>query len=355
MLMRFTCCLLALFLLLGVSGCASHIGERIARAPNVDRPSGIFDEELDQAWERHAARHYLVDATRIATDTDGTELYVAVMPAGDYPNRVEVVRAGDSLSMQLESALPVGPPRRPARGTIVAIHGWQGEHRALLYHAMSLAAHDWDVVVFDQRGHGRSGGRHIGFGVREAADLVAVVEWAKSRAVYTPPLILFGASMGASTALLAAPDIEPDAVVAIAPFARIDRMLPTAVRRLSPLLLRPFLTPRRIDRALAHAERLAGIRLSQAAPIDAARTVHAPVLLVQSTSDKLVTPDHGRALHAELPRSTLHELEGYSHEALMIDRNAVLDKVIPWLDGLPALNAADSSSGKQGAATGTTE
>lgn len=324
---------LALVLLIvGLNGCAGYIGERMVRAPNLDRPAGIFDEEMDEAWESRMARHFLIEQGRIESPADGIELQVGVLPNGDYPNRMVIERDGGSMSMAFHTGLPMGPPRAPSRGSIIAIHGWQGEHRALFPHAMELARDGWDIVLYDQRGHGRSGGEIVTFGAREAKDLQAIIDWTRSRKQYTPPLVLFGVSMGASTALLAAADSQPDAVVAVAPFARLDTALPGALRHLAPFYIRPFLSESRMKRALAHARDRADLAPNDAAPISRARDVDAPVLLIHSEADRLVPLEHARQLIETLPDATLKLVDAPSHETLMLDRDAVLELAIPWLE-----------------------
>lgn len=329
---------LALIVAFSLAGCANYIGERIVRAPNHDQPYGLFSQQLEASWESKVAAHFFTEQTRIVSPVDGIELHAALLPAGHYPHRLTINHSGDGIAVEFNAAMPVGPPSAPARGTIVAIHGWQTEHRALLSHAMELAGEGWDVVLYDQRGHGRSTGEMVTFGVRERHDLRAVVDWTRSRDYYTPPLVLFGTSMGASTALLAAVESRPDAVIAVAPYARIRSTLRRALRRLAPSYVRLFLTRKRIDRALAHAQEISGVSLADAAPLDLAADIEAPVLLIYSEADAFVPPEHARQLYGALPDVTLERIEDRSHETLLIDRDAILDVAVPWLENLPQLN-----------------
>lgn len=326
------CALLTLLSLILLTGCARYVGERIVRAPNLDNPTGIFNEDMETAWQDRVADHFFVERTRLTAPGDEIDLHAVILPSGDYPNRLAVERDDGGLAVDFNAAMPIGPPRAPSRGTIIGIHGWQTEHRALLYHAMELAGEGWDVVLYDQRGHGRSGGKIVTFGAREAQDLQTVIEWTRKRGEFTPPLVLFGTSMGASTALLAAADSPVDAVVAVAPYARLNATLPRALRSLAPFYIRPFLSASRIEKALGHAQEISGVALSDVAPITRAEEVNVPVLLIHSEADQFVPVEHGHKLHEALPNATLTLLEELPHQALLIDREAVLDQALPWLE-----------------------
>lgn len=324
--------LVAMFALMALAGCAGHIGERIVRAPNLDHPGGMFDEDADAGWRSNAARHFFAEEAVIDSPVDGAGLYTAVMPAGNYPHSLTVQQGDEGRSIRFDAAAPMGPPTGPSRGTLIAVHGWQTEHRALMPHAMALANEGWDVVLYDQRGHGRSEGRYVTFGVHEARDLEAIIDWVRAREVYTPPLVLFGTSMGAATALLAAAESTPSAVVAVAPYARLEAALPQGLQELAPGYIQPFLSERRMHKAMAHASETSGVSFADAAPVDRADRIEVPVLLIYSEADQIVPAAHASELHEALGESSLERIDGLSHEGLLIDRDAVLDIAMPWLD-----------------------
>ncbi|MBK7184982.1 MAG: alpha/beta fold hydrolase [Ignavibacteria bacterium] len=61
----------------------------------------------------------------------------------------------------------------------------------------------FEVVMFDQRGHGRSSGSTCSYGYRESMDLLTIMRSLKPLPE-NRPVILWGNSMGAVTAILAA-------------------------------------------------------------------------------------------------------------------------------------------------------
>lgn len=87
-------------------------------------------------------------------------------------------------------------PRPEARGTALIVHGL-GEHGGRYGHlAQQLNAAGWNVVAYDHRGHGRSGGARGGIDRDDALleDLATLID--AVRAGHTGRLLLFGHSMG---------------------------------------------------------------------------------------------------------------------------------------------------------------
>ena len=87
-------------------------------------------------------------------------------------------------------------PRAEAPGTVLIVHGL-GEHGGRYRHvAAQLNAWGWNVVGYDHRGHGRSGGTRGRIGHDDALleDLAAVID--AVRAAHPGRLLLLGHSMG---------------------------------------------------------------------------------------------------------------------------------------------------------------
>ena len=72
----------------------------------------------------------------------------------------------------------------------------------------------YNVLIVDQRAHGKSGGKALTFGIKERFDVKEWVKWAQDRFGKTP-IALIGVSMGATSVLLASELQLPDTVKAI--------------------------------------------------------------------------------------------------------------------------------------------
>ncbi len=106
-------------------------------------------------------------------------------------------------------------PAEHPRGTILLAHGYRStvlsdfsliyEH----YHSLGL-----NLLLPDQRAHGKSEGRFITFGVKESQDFL---EWGRfhNEHLGTWPIIFSGLSMGASTVMYLADEPYPENTVGI--------------------------------------------------------------------------------------------------------------------------------------------
>ncbi|MBQ9314041.1 MAG: alpha/beta hydrolase [Clostridia bacterium] len=63
--------------------------------------------------------------------------------------------------------------------------------------------HDYNILLVDQRAHGKSEGRYITFGTKERYDVVTWCEYVSQNFSWVDEIILSGISMGATTVLLA--------------------------------------------------------------------------------------------------------------------------------------------------------
>lgn len=324
--------LTAIVLVLSLGGCASYIGNRIIAAPNQGSGGLQFDGEAGEFWNEHVEQHFFSERIVLESPHDRSVLVSHRLPAGDYPHRYEFEMLSPR-QFRLEFGIHWGGgPHQPALGTVIYVHGWQGDYRQHFFHALALADDGWNGVLTDLRGHGQSGGDQISFGVHEAIELKALIDEVVSDPDFTPPLILMGSSMGAAVALLAASeDDRVDGVVAIAPYADFMAVFPDGLQRMAPRATRRFLNPKRVERALVHARERSQADLAEAAPILRATTISAPVLLIHGETDRFVPSEQSQQLAEALPSAELILLEDLGHMALIMDRDSVLEATRPWL------------------------
>jgi pimeloyl-ACP methyl ester carboxylesterase len=94
----------------------------------------------------------------------------------------------------------VGAPE--AKGTVVLVHGLNRSRIEMVRRVPFVHGEGWNALVFDLRRHGASGGTATTFGAKEKEDVKAAAAFARGRAPL--PVVLWGVSLGAASAVLAA-------------------------------------------------------------------------------------------------------------------------------------------------------
>jgi pimeloyl-ACP methyl ester carboxylesterase len=109
------------------------------------------------------------------------------------------------------------------RGTVVLLHGYGLAQFSMAPWALRLAQEGWRCVLVDLRGHGKSTGKRIYFGVQEAHDLSRLLDELAHDGRLKEPVAAFGESYGAALALRWK-TVEPRVrtVMAITPYAGLS-------------------------------------------------------------------------------------------------------------------------------------
>lgn len=204
------------------------------------------------------------------------------------------------------------PERAPGHnGTIVFLHGYGDSRNQSLQAAPFLLAAAYDVLALDFRAHGDSEGSHTTVGLDEAADVRAAIGYLRSRGdVDLSRLALMGWSMGAATAINAAPEIpEIRAVVSDSAFATLTNVASNSITAFTGLPRFPY-----GPLSVLFAGWIVGRDVGDNRPVDAIGR-GPPVLLIQGGSDDIAHPDDdGRALAAAAPQgSALWVVPGAKH------------------------------------------
>jgi uncharacterized protein len=197
--------------------------------------------------------------------------------------------------------------------TLILLHGYPADKGDILP-ALAFLHGDFNLLLFDFRYLGQSDGSYSTAGAKEIADLLAAVQFLKSRAV--KEVGVWGFSMGGAVALMAiekAPEIK--AVIAESSYASLADMALELFR--IPLLKYP----------VAHlvglwAKLFLGIDLRDVSPAERVRNSSVPILLIHSSADAVIPFYHARSLQEALknnPRAEFWFHEGFAHGQLASD------------------------------------
>lgn len=228
-------------------------------------------------------------------------------------------------------------PRREPRGTVLSFHGYADRKASLLEAARAFHELGWAGLLVDFRGSGGSQGERTSIGFHEAEDVVAALSLARAEGLPAPH-VLFGVSMGAAAALRAvgALGARPQALVLQYPFATLSSAVAHRFRSLgAPEPLAPLL--------VFWGGLQQGFNGFRHAPVDYARGVTVPTLLMQGDRDDRVSLAEARAIHAALagPKQ-LEVFEGVGHVSLVAARPEQWTRVVSaFLAALAAPPAAE--------------
>jgi dipeptidyl aminopeptidase/acylaminoacyl peptidase len=196
----------------------------------------------------------------------------------------------------------------------VVLRGWlirsPGERAIILLHGID--SHSWDgqapdvvrtyldagftVLLYDLRGHGYSGGDHLGLGWEDRGDVRAAVNLLLSQGFRRGRIGIHGTSYGGATAILAAAEIpEIGAVVADSAFADVREVIGSAIERetgLWPNLIKLFGPGLRFLAAKLYSVNLDGVSPEEAIASISPR----PVLLIHGEKDSIIPAKHALRL-----------------------------------------------------------
>lgn len=226
-------------------------------------------------------------------------------------------------------------PPHPNGAGVIALHGVADTRLGMLAHAEYLLRNGFTVLVPDCRGHGRSGGAILSYGVLEATD---VHLWA-ARLLQDPSLRRLygiGQSMGAAI-LLESLRTEPRfrAVVADSSFATFEEI---AYERLEQIghLPKPVFWPV-VRLGFLYGDVRYGVDLRQASPVEAVRHTHVPILLIHGGADTNIPPHHSQELQAANPvAARLWIVPGAEHtQSISADPQRYARTVVDWFHSHP--------------------
>ena len=205
----------------------------------------------------------------------------------------------------------------PARGqrAVILLHGldserW-GRRPALPEKARHYVQAGFDVLTFDLRAHGASGGDRVGLGWLERRDVEGATRYLEQRGIPRYAIGLHGHSYGAATALLSAAAMpEVAAVIADSAFAAQLPLLDQEIHRKTglPALFTPGIA--------GFASLFYGLDLEAMAPVLAVPQIAPrPILFIHGASDSRIPAENSRLLLAASrnPADTLWIVPGAEH------------------------------------------
>ena len=215
---------------------------------------------------------------------------------------------------------------------VIVVHGYMSDGKGMSYVTKEFFDRGDSVLVPDLRGHGKSEGNYVGMGVPDRFD---IVDWIQYLLKDHPnrKIILYGISMGAATAMMAAGGDAPEGVAAVVEDCGYTDAYVMFTAQLKKIFGLPELP---IMRCVDIVTRIkTGAWLSDAAPIR--ELPRLPTLFIHGDADKLTPVEMAKALH-EASRAKTKELlivPGVGHaDAKKVAREAYYGTIFSFLEPL---------------------
>ena len=324
--------LLTLALVISCAGCGRFLAERLAQAPNtypnwIKRKMPVYLDVGSRVLSNYPPR-FLEVGPPVA------KLRYRLIEPRDYrvsfssTNWQEHGKTWFKFTFRQKLDGNSTPYTTAPRGTVVLLHGYSLDQSRMVPWAFRLAQEGWQCVLLDLRGHGKSTGQRIHFGLVETQDLSQLLDELGRAGQLIQPVAAVGESYGGALALRwKAVEPRVRSVVAIAPYADLSRAV-LNIRKQNASLVPEFL----VKAGLKHLP-----EVLHADPLDLDLTTvlrRSPVtaLLVAGGEDTIAPLDdirHLRTLSAT--PSQLLIVPQATHEAVPYFFDDLAEPVVSWL------------------------
>jgi fermentation-respiration switch protein FrsA (DUF1100 family) len=185
-------------------------------------------------------------------------------------------------------------PLEGAQKTVVIVHGITYTLYGSVKYMPIFRQRGFNVLIYDHRYHGRSGGSNCTFGYYEKHDLKAVIDWALAQLGPAGQVGTHGESFGATIALQhVAIDPRLAFVIADCPFSDLTEQLTYRLKVEYHLPPFPLLSLANLFSRL-----LTGMAFNQVSPLRGLPNVTTPILFAHGQDDDYIPPQMSQALFA---------------------------------------------------------
>lgn len=168
-----------------------------------------------------------------------------------------------------------------------------------------------NVLLVDERAHGKSEGRTITFGIKERLDVLSWVEYAVERFGAHTEILLYGVSMGAATVLMASELELPEnvkGIVADCPYSSPMKIIRKVARQMNipDWLAWPF--------AVIGAKVYGGFDINETDAARAVKNTKVPILILHGEADGFVPCEMSEEVYQSNTGKVLrHTFPGADH------------------------------------------
>lgn len=150
--------------------------------------------------------------------------------------------AGELFKANIPLNINVSHKTQQSPKVAIICHGFAFNSVGSLKYATMFLEMGYDVIVYDNRGAGKSGGKYTTMGYFERQDLTSVIDWVSENYGENCKIVLHGESMGAATVLLTCmTDLRVDFAISDCGFSDLKEQLAYRMKVEYKLPTLPFL------------------------------------------------------------------------------------------------------------------
>ena len=184
-------------------------------------------------------------------------------------------------------------PHCGSQKTVIISHGITWSRFGSVKYASVFRKHGFNVLIYDLRNHGESGGKNTTFGYMEKYDLRAWVDWALDRLGALGRVGTMGESLGAAVSLQhAAVDARVAFTIADCAFSDLAELLKYRLRCDYRLPAFPLLHLANLWCGL-----LSWMTFDQVSPLREMPHIKTPVMFIHGNDDDYIPPQMSRAMY----------------------------------------------------------
>lgn len=176
---------------------------------------------------------------------------------------------------------------KDSREVVIIVHGYTANYIWSLQFIDMFFKEGFNVLLIDQRSHGRSEGKYATYGYYEKYDLNLWITWVRQRIGEDAVIGLHGQSMGGGTVLqYAAINKYVKFIIADCPYSDMRQLMKHHFNKLNHTSSFPFIYTTDI-----RLRRLAKFSMKDVSPINSIKDKEIPVLFIHGSKDNFV-PTH---------------------------------------------------------------
>ena len=212
---------------------------------------------------------------------------------------------------------------------VVLVHGAGGDRVSTYPLAQQYIERGYNVVAFDDRGHGLNSDDKVTFGIHELRDIKALVRYAREE-LGSSEVIVHGQSMGAQATAIYASNVTPgtveaaDAIICDSPVPGMEYMIRSVIADDDPEEMESFLTSYFTEAGKLYSKIFYRINWNDGDTIKVVENDQLPTLIFVSQKDTVCLPEKVEEVYENV---------GSSEKSIAYVNSAHIEGVIDDPDG----------------------